>query len=198
IKSQATGGFQAFIIHYREDPDQQNLIDWIQEDWLQCCGIEGPKDWDRNNYFNCSSSDIGSREACGVPFSCCKRKPNTGERSIYERGCLRAGEEWLELNLVSVVGTVVSTMVLQNFEVAKVIYEKGCIQAGEEWVERNLLAIVTGAVATAFAQCYLSIDATFSANCVLIQQSLSYFQILGICFAQNLRVDIFAQKAKWH
>jgi len=33
IKSQATGGFQAFIIHYREDPDQQNLIDWIQEDW---------------------------------------------------------------------------------------------------------------------------------------------------------------------
>jgi len=43
---------------------------------LQCCGIEGPKDWDRNNYFNCSSRDVGSREACGVPFSCCKRKPN--------------------------------------------------------------------------------------------------------------------------
>ncbi|KAG5312183.1 TSN5 protein, partial [Pseudoatta argentina] len=191
IKSQATGGFQAFIIHYREDPDQQNLIDWIQEDWLQCCGIEGPKDWDRNNYFNCSSSDIGSREACGVPFSCCKRKPNeiiknkqcgydvrkpsyTGERSIFERGCLRAGEEWLELNLVPVAGTVVSTMVLQNFEVAKVIYEKGCIQAGEEWIERNLLAIASGAVGTAFTQ------------------------ILGICFAQNLRADIFAQKAKWH
>ncbi|CAG9836957.1 unnamed protein product [Diabrotica balteata] len=76
IKSQATIGFQTFIIHYREDPDQQNLIDWIQEDWLQCCGIEGPKDWDRNNYFNCSSKDVGSREACGVPFSCCKRKPN--------------------------------------------------------------------------------------------------------------------------
>uniref|UniRef100_A0A1Y1KB69 Tetraspanin n=1 Tax=Photinus pyralis TaxID=7054 RepID=A0A1Y1KB69_PHOPY len=76
IKSQATAGFQTFIIHYREDPDQQNLIDWIQEDWLQCCGIEGPKDWDRNNYFNCSSRDIGSREACGVPFSCCKRKSN--------------------------------------------------------------------------------------------------------------------------
>lgn len=25
-----------------------------------------------------------------------------------------------------------------------------------------------------------------------------FFQILGICFAQNLRADIFAQKAKWH
>lgn len=34
IKLQATTGFQAFIVHYREDPDQQNLIDWIQEDWV--------------------------------------------------------------------------------------------------------------------------------------------------------------------
>lgn len=25
-----------------------------------------------------------------------------------------------------------------------------------------------------------------------------FHQILGICFAQNLRADIFAQKAKWH
>ncbi|XP_068081468.1 tetraspanin-17 isoform X2 [Anabrus simplex] len=152
IKKQATDGFQAFIVHYREDPDQQNLIDWIQEDWLQCCGIEGPKDWDRNNYFNCSSRKVGSREACGVPFSCCKRKPNeiiknkqcgydvrkeeySGERNIFERGCLRAGEEWVEANLVPVAGVAVGVAVLQ---------------------------------------------------------------ILGICFAQNLRADIFAQKAKWH
>jgi len=34
IKQQATGGFQAFIIHYRDDPDQQNLIDWIQDGWV--------------------------------------------------------------------------------------------------------------------------------------------------------------------
>ncbi|XP_011332948.1 tetraspanin-5 isoform X1 [Ooceraea biroi] len=160
IKSQATGGFQAFIIHYREDPDQQNLIDWIQEDWLQCCGIEGPKDWDRNNYFNCSSSDIGSREACGVPFSCCKRKPNS---SYLFQEIIKNKQCGYDVRKPS-----------YNFEVAKVIYEKGCIQAGEEWMERNLLAIASGAVGTAFAQ------------------------ILGICFAQNLRADIFAQKAKWH
>ncbi|XP_012287198.1 tetraspanin-5 isoform X1 [Orussus abietinus] len=160
IKSQATGGFQAFIIHYREDPDQQNLIDWIQEDWLQCCGIEGPKDWDRNNYFNCSSSEIGSREACGVPFSCCKRKPNLSrgfQEIIKNKQC---GYDVRKPGY--------------NFDVAKVIYEKGCVQAGEEWMERNLLPIAIGAVITAFSQ------------------------ILGICFAQNLRADIFAQKAKWH
>ncbi|XP_037731846.1 tetraspanin-17 isoform X10 [Drosophila subpulchrella] len=76
IKNQATEGLKAFIRHYREDADQQNLIDWIQEDWLQCCGVDGPKDWDSNNYFNCSSIAIGSREACGVPFSCCRRRPH--------------------------------------------------------------------------------------------------------------------------
>ncbi|KYQ57933.1 Tetraspanin-5 [Trachymyrmex zeteki] len=156
IKSQATGGFQAFIIHYREDPDQQNLIDWIQEDWLQCCGIEGPKDWDRNNYFNCSSSDIGSREACGVPFSCCKRKPN---EIIKNKQCgydVRKPSYSLSSSKYTCVLLFKLFLFIPsgNFEVAKVIYEKGCIQAGEEWVERNLLAIASGAVGTAFTQVY--------------------------------------------
>lgn len=154
IKSQATAGFQTFIIHYREDPDQQNLIDWIQEDWLQCCGIEGPKDWDRNNYFNCSSRDIGSREACGVPFSCCKRKSN---EVIKNKQC---GYDVRRPSF--------------NFDVAKIINEKGCLQSAEEWIERNMITLTTCAIFVLFAQ------------------------ILGICFAQNLRADIFAQKAKWH
>ncbi|KAI9576486.1 hypothetical protein GQX74_009543 [Glossina fuscipes] len=130
IKDQATEGLRAFIIHYREDPDQQNLIDWIQEDWLQCCGIEGPKDWDSNNYFNCSSGAIGSREACGVPFSCCRRRPQEliknkqcgydvrkegypVDRHIYERGCLRAGEDWLESHLIGVSATCIFTLIMQ-------------------------------------------------------------------------------------
>ncbi|XP_065157009.1 tetraspanin-5 isoform X1 [Atheta coriaria] len=154
IKSQATIGFQTFIIHYREDPDQQNLIDWIQEDWLQCCGIEGPKDWDRNNYFNCSSHDVGSREACGVPFSCCKRKPH---ELIKNKQC---GYDVRKPGF--------------NDDVSKIVNEKGCLMAVEEWTERNMISLTTFAIIVLF------------------------FQILGICFAQNLRADIFAQKSKWH
>ncbi|CAG9772965.1 unnamed protein product [Ceutorhynchus assimilis] len=154
IKSQATIGFQTFIIHYREDPDQQNLIDWIQEDWLQCCGIEGPKDWDRNNYFNCSSRVVGSREACGVPFSCCKRKPN---EIIKNKQC---GYDVRKPGFA--------------FDVSKIINEQGCMEAVEEWTEKNMITLM---------------------SCSIL---LLFLQILGICFAQNLRADIFAQKSKHH
>ncbi|XP_035211055.1 tetraspanin-5-like isoform X1 [Stegodyphus dumicola] len=154
IKNQATNGFQAFIVHYREDPDRQNLIDWIQEQWLECCGIEGPKDWDMNVYFNCSSIDVGSREACGVPFSCCKPQPN---EMIKNKQC---GYDVRKQDYTGDKSTV--------------IYEKGCLRAGEEWIEANLVPVAGVSVGVAV------------------------LQILGICFAQNLRADIFAQKAKWH
>jgi len=48
------------------------------------------------------------------------------------------------------------------------------LSAGEEWLENNLLVVAGVAVGIAF------------------------LQILGICFAQNLRADIFAQMAKWN
>ncbi|XP_029839291.1 tetraspanin-17 isoform X2 [Ixodes scapularis] len=155
IKSQATNGFQAFIVFYRDDPDRQNLIDWIQEQWLGCCGIEGPKDWDMNIYFNCSSVEVGSREACGVPFSCCKRQPN---ELIKNKQC----------------GYDVRRSDYDKSKRASLVYEEGCLLVGEEWLEVNLVPLSGALLIIAFAQ------------------------ILGICFAQNLRADIFAQKAKWH
>ncbi|XP_015035257.1 tetraspanin-17 isoform X4 [Drosophila miranda] len=152
IKDQATEGLKAFIRHYREDADQQNLIDWIQEDWLQCCGIDGPKDWDSNNYFNCSSIAIGSREACGVPFSCCRRRP---QELIKNKQC----------------GYDVRK---EGYPVDRNIHERGCLRAGEDWLEAHLISV--------------------AAACV----GLLMLQILGICFAQNLRADIYTQKSKWH
>ncbi|XP_065225161.1 tetraspanin-5 isoform X3 [Planococcus citri] len=132
IKAEAAQGFQTFIIRYREDPDQQNFIDWVQEEWLQCCGIDGPKDWDKNNYFNCSSQDIGSREACGVPFSCCKKKPN---EVVKNKQC---GYDVRKTNY--------------NLDISKTINEKGCLQALEDWIEQNLLWITSIMILSTFSK----------------------------------------------
>lgn len=146
---------RAFITHYREDPDQQNLIDWIQEDWLQCCGIDGPNDWDNNNYFNCSSLAVGSREACGVPFSCCKRLPN---EIIRNKQCgydvrRETHVRWifLQFNFVKHLLNIY-TFYSQSNDISRTINEKGCVQAGEEWVERNLIIISSTVIFLAFMQ----------------------------------------------
>jgi len=154
IKAQATSGFKAFIVHYRDDPDQQNLIDWIQEGWLECCGIQSPDDWNMNVYFNCSSESVGSAEACGVPFSCCKPKAGEVIKNVQCGYDVRKDGNETYLN--------------------DVINNRGCLDAGEKWLMSNVMVVAGVAVGVAF------------------------LQILGICFAQNLRADIFAQMAKWN
>lgn len=55
-----------------------------------------------------------------------------GERNIFERGCLRAGEEWIESNLVPVAGVKVGIMVLQViifmnfFKIFMLLHSIGC------------------------------------------------------------------------
>ncbi|NWZ72104.1 TSN33 protein, partial [Acrocephalus arundinaceus] len=57
------------IVHYRDDLDLQNLIDFGQKEF-SCCGGVSYKDWSQNMYFNCTATNP-SRERCSVPFSCC-------------------------------------------------------------------------------------------------------------------------------
>jgi tetraspanin-5 len=157
VKEQAKVQFNNMIVNYREDPDLQNLIDWVQEKWLRCCGVEGPRDWESNMYFNCSkdSRSKNPTEACGVPYSCCKRPKNT---KPYD----------YETNKQCGYGVLADSKALST-----TIYSDGCIEAGEKWLEANLIPVACVAVGVAL------------------------LQILGICFAQNLRSDIFAQMAKW-
>ncbi|XP_010192642.1 PREDICTED: tetraspanin-33, partial [Mesitornis unicolor] len=59
------------IVHYRDDLDLQNLIDFGQKEF-GCCGGISYKDWSQKIYFNCTTANP-SRERCSVPFSCCLR-----------------------------------------------------------------------------------------------------------------------------
>lgn len=149
VKDQVQEQLKIMITQYRDDSDLQNLIDWVQESWLHCCGVETYDDWDANIYFNCTSP---SREKCGVPYSCCL--PDDNAIRNYQCGY-----------------DARNPFIVDNPQ--KLIYTKGCIEAGEDWFNSNLIPIAGVAVGVALVQ------------------------ILGICFAQNLRSDIFAQMDKW-
>jgi tetraspanin-5 len=68
------------------------------------------------------------------------------------------------------------------------IYTEGCLPKASHWFERHILpvAIVIAILAV------LQVNAKPMKFILII-----FFQILSICFAQNLRNDILAQKAKW-
>lgn len=150
VKSQIEDQVRKMIISYRKDEDLQNLIDWVQKGWLQCCGVETYKDWELNMYFNCSSP---GREACGVPFSCCKPT----EAVIENKQC---GYDMMKTE--------------HEIDKDRIIWTLGCVPAGEQWLEANLIPVAG----------------------VLV--GIALLQILGICFAQNLRSDIQAQRTSWY
>uniref|UniRef100_A0A915LIP8 Tetraspanin n=1 Tax=Meloidogyne javanica TaxID=6303 RepID=A0A915LIP8_MELJA len=76
VKNDLGNRLDSMIVHYRDDPDLQTIIDWMQNDF-QCCGISDPDDWDKNIYFNASAKALKSPEAGGVPYSCCKNVDKT-------------------------------------------------------------------------------------------------------------------------
>ncbi|KAK3089166.1 hypothetical protein FSP39_001404 [Pinctada imbricata] len=147
VKNQIESQVKNMIVNYREDVDLQNLIDWVQQDWLYCCGVTSYKDWGLNRYFNCASPGV---EKCGVPFSCCKPTNDI----IKNRQCGYG-------------------MINDTSRDTK-IYTQGCIPAGEKWLESNLIPVAS------------------------VMVGIAVLQILGICFAHNLKSDVNAQKAKWN
>ncbi|CAF0846733.1 unnamed protein product, partial [Didymodactylos carnosus] len=130
VKNEAEKQLLVMITSYRDDPDLQNMIDWIQRDWLHCCGVNSYRNWESNVYFNCSSKAVGSVEACGVPSSCCRPdyfhnnkqcgygtlEPSAATHMIYTEGCVLQGSQWFERHILPVAIFVVVLAVLQIFK----------------------------------------------------------------------------------
>ncbi|XP_009074865.1 PREDICTED: tetraspanin-33, partial [Acanthisitta chloris] len=106
------------IVHYRDDLDLQNLIDFGQKEF-SCCGGVSYKDWSQNMYFNCTDANP-SRERCSVPFSCCLHDNNQA---------------------------VINTMCGQGMqargylEASAFIYTNGCIDKLINWIHSHLFLL---------------------------------------------------------
>ncbi|XP_034375515.1 tetraspanin-33 isoform X1 [Arvicanthis niloticus] len=114
------------IVHYRDDLDLQNLIDFGQKKF-SCCGGISYRDWSQNMYFNCSE-DNPSRERCSVPYSCCLPTPN---QAVINTMCGQGMQD------------------LDYLEASKVIYTNGCIDKLVNWIHSNLFLL--GGVALGLA-----------------------------------------------
>ncbi|KAM9705197.1 tetraspanin-33 [Menidia menidia] len=114
------------IIHYRDDIDLQNLIDFGQKEFA-CCGAVTYADWSQNLYFNCSSSNP-SRERCSVPFSCCL---TSTDQKVINTMCGHGMQE------------------LEYLEAGKHIHTNGCIDKLVNWIHSNLFML--GGVALGLA-----------------------------------------------
>uniref|UniRef100_A0A673WVG9 Tetraspanin n=1 Tax=Salmo trutta TaxID=8032 RepID=A0A673WVG9_SALTR len=106
------------IVHYRDDLDLQNLMDYIQREF-KCCGWNNYTDWSWNLYFNCTQGNPSS-ERCAVPYSCCTPVPG-------------------EVVINTMCGFGVQT---QNYlEATKSIYPVGCADSAVLWIESHLLLV---------------------------------------------------------
>uniref|UniRef100_A0A0N4U501 Tetraspanin n=1 Tax=Dracunculus medinensis TaxID=318479 RepID=A0A0N4U501_DRAME len=147
------------VVMYRDDPDLQALIDWVQI-YFKCCGMRSPNDWDMNIYFNKSSQEFLSPEAGGVPYSCCKKLSLDNGPINYFCG-----------HGARLIKEVLFYCLLQG--VSDSIHNEGCTPKIENYLIQNMTYVAVAVVVVAVVQ------------------------ILGILFAQNLRSDIFAQRARW-
>lgn len=123
------------IVEYYDDPDKASIIDNVQSELFQCCGVNGPEDWTANPYFNCSSQTF---QRCSVPYSCCVLEENEvvnvqcgiqalnatseyyyrlADSDIHSEGCLDAVRNVFQQNLSVILGFGIGLLVFQLFNI---------------------------------------------------------------------------------
>ncbi|XP_056157601.1 tetraspanin-33 [Lampris incognitus] len=110
--------FNNAIVHYRDDIDLQNLIDFGQKEF-SCCGAVAYTDWSQNVYFNCTL-DNPSRERCSVPFSCCHI---ANDKAVINTMC---GQDMQDKDYL---------------QAGAYIHTNGCIDKFVNWIHSNLFLL---------------------------------------------------------
>ncbi|XP_041369162.1 tetraspanin-14-like isoform X3 [Gigantopelta aegis] len=125
---------------------------------FKCCGVtdsyDGFRDWQQDEYFNCSDSNP-STQRCAVPVSCCIIEPGdymnmmcgfqTTDKSredvfnrIFTKGCMKSFGEWLANNEV-VIGAVCAGIIIPQIcgvLLARMLMKR-ILQKREQWEWRR-------------------------------------------------------------
>lgn len=155
------------IVHYRDNPDYQREIDYVQSS-LHCCGMTENtyRDWNANEYFNCSPTNP-SAERCSVPPSCCRQvaAPESADGDISMVASLIAATEAAVEDLETrenVEGDVYvptlcgrGVMNLKEKDAWKRIYTRGCGAAMFHYVESRIVDIILYTLLVIIAHLFL-------------------------------------------
>ncbi|KAK6028687.1 tetraspanin family protein [Ostertagia ostertagi] len=166
---------------------------------------------EKNNIYS-HLNKVASPEAGGVPFSCCLNSSQLTFKNFYCGHGVR-----LKVCLLNVV--TLRVLASEHAQSSlNTIYTDGCLPKLQLWLNNNvfLVGIVLIIVAVIQVVGYRD-DPDLQVLIDTMQESWhccgingaddwdrnTYFsiaarEILGICFAQNLKSDIFAQRAKWY
>ncbi|XP_072047841.1 CD63 antigen-like [Amphiura filiformis] len=97
-----------------------DTIDLVQKEF-ECCGGEGPADWDNSNWKKDPANLL-----LAAPISCCKKETtgcNVGALGvapgIYTKGCVTAFQGWLKDNYLIVGGVCLGLLV---FEILALVF----------------------------------------------------------------------------
>ncbi|KAM9457351.1 tetraspanin-10 isoform 2-T2 [Clarias gariepinus] len=114
-------GMLTAMTRYQADLDLRFITDEVQIG-LQCCGVDNYRDWEVNQYFNCSSPGV---QACGVPPSCCVDPLENG--TVWNSQCGLGAQQ------------------LDEFSAQSVIFLGGCMGNISRWINLHsgIIGIVT-------------------------------------------------------
>ncbi|VDM19707.1 unnamed protein product [Wuchereria bancrofti] len=172
---------QDTIILYRDEPDLQLLVDWIQIT-VKCCGAFSPHDWNNNIYFRYSNfSDANilrtykSLEAGGVPFSCCKETKST-TASLSNMFC----------GLGARIPPPFAPLDNKGMFLRDDIHHQGCIEMIKEFLISNILYIAPAVFIFLIIQLFCLFSAYILQN-QIFEQRENWYSI------QKLKVFVYEQ-----
>ncbi|KRX88366.1 Tetraspanin-33 [Trichinella pseudospiralis] len=162
------------IQRYFDDPDLQDIIDFIQKKF-KCCGLsdKGFHDWSKNMYFNCTTSNVDPRR-CGVPYSCCLPQTRVTDGFLENYYCGFGIQRLTVRNYIMHMHAMMKLFPFQHPEAASKIYTGGCMEEVMSAIRENIIIF-----------CSISLG-------------ISLIPLLNICLAVTLIAYIEEDSMTWY